>query len=144
MILQIREGVFETNSSSTHSITICSEKTFDEWTAKDSDIVYVGDCYDFSFDGRDFVTKEEALEKAKEDNAKRISEGKEPLYDVERFFDSDANLSSWSHQSQAAEDCNIYTFEEWREDEYLETYIEGYTTENGDKIVAFGKYGTQY
>ena len=113
MILQIREGVFETNSSSTHTITICSEKTFDEWTKEDSDIVYVGDSYDFSFNG------------------------------VEHFFDPDANSSSWSSESQAAE-YGIYTFEEWREDEYLETYLEGYTTENGDKIVAFGKYGTQY
>ena len=143
MILQIREGVFETNSSSTHTITICSEKTFDEWAKEDSDIVYVGDSYGFSFNGRDFVTKEEVLELAKEDNAKRIAEGKEPLYDVEHFFDPDANSSSWSSESQAAE-CGVYTFEEWREDEYLETYLEGYTTENGDKIVAFGKYGTQY
>ena len=143
MILQIREGVFETNSSSTHTITICSEKTFDEWTKEDSDIVYVGDSYDFSFNGRDFATKEEVLELAKEDNAKRIAEGKEPLYDVEHFFDPDANSSSWSSESQAAE-CGVYTFEEWREDEYLEIYLEDYTTENGDKIVAFGKYGTQY
>lgn len=28
---QIRLGVFETNSSSTHTLTICSEKDFDLW-----------------------------------------------------------------------------------------------------------------
>ena len=143
MILQIREGVFETNSSSTHTITICSGSLFDEWTEENSDIVYVGDYCDFNFNGRDFVTKEEVLELAKEVNAKQIAEGKEPLYDVEHFFDPDANSSSWSSESQAAE-CGVYTFDEWREDEYLETYVEDYTTENGDKIVAFGKYGTQY
>lgn len=28
---QIRRGVYETNSSSTHSITMCSEKEYDEF-----------------------------------------------------------------------------------------------------------------
>lgn len=143
MILQIREGVFETNSSSTHTITICSEKTFDEWTAENSDIVYVGDSYDFSFDGRNFVTKEEVLEKVAENNALQVMEGKEPYYDIENFFDPEANSTTYTCQSQAAE-CGVYTFEEWREDEYLETYVKDYTTENGEKVVAFGKYGTQY
>lgn len=30
---QIRCGVFETNSSSTHSLSICSEEEFNKWTA---------------------------------------------------------------------------------------------------------------
>lgn len=30
---QIRIGVFETNSSSTHSLTMCSEEEFKKWTA---------------------------------------------------------------------------------------------------------------
>lgn len=28
---QIRRGVFETNSSSTHSLTMCSEEEFEAW-----------------------------------------------------------------------------------------------------------------
>ncbi len=28
---QIRRGVFETNSSSTHSLTMCSKKEYDEF-----------------------------------------------------------------------------------------------------------------
>lgn len=28
---QIRRGVFETNSSSVHSITMCSDSEFDRW-----------------------------------------------------------------------------------------------------------------
>ena len=142
MILQIREGVFETNSSSTHTITICSENTFKKWV-EGSDIVYVGDYCDFNFDGRDFVTKEEVLEKAKESNEKRVAEGKKPYYDIENFFDPEANSTTYTCQSQAAE-CGVYTFEEWQEDEYLETYTKDYTIENGEKVVAFGKYGTQY
>ena len=30
---QIRVGVFETNSSSTHSLTMCSEEEFEKWVA---------------------------------------------------------------------------------------------------------------
>lgn len=30
---QIRRGVFETNSSSVHSITMCMKSDFDKWTA---------------------------------------------------------------------------------------------------------------
>lgn len=28
---QVRRGVFETNSSSTHSLTMCSEEEFEAW-----------------------------------------------------------------------------------------------------------------
>ena len=30
-MIQIRQGVFETNSSSTHSITMCMKSEFDMW-----------------------------------------------------------------------------------------------------------------
>jgi hypothetical protein len=30
MIFQVRQGVFETNSSSTHTLTICSKDDFDK------------------------------------------------------------------------------------------------------------------
>lgn len=32
MKMQIRRGVFETNSSSVHSITMCTGSDFDRWT----------------------------------------------------------------------------------------------------------------
>ena len=32
-MIKVRAGTFETNSSSTHSIVICSKKQFDEWKA---------------------------------------------------------------------------------------------------------------
>lgn len=33
MKIQIRRGVFETNSSSTHSITMCMKSDYDKWVA---------------------------------------------------------------------------------------------------------------
>lgn len=38
MVIKVRRGVFETNSSSTHSLTICSRKEYDAW--KRGDLVY--------------------------------------------------------------------------------------------------------
>lgn len=35
---QIRRGVFETNSSSTHSLTMCSEEEFEKW--KNGEILF--------------------------------------------------------------------------------------------------------
>lgn len=30
-MFKIRKGLFETNSSSTHSLTMCSEEDYDKW-----------------------------------------------------------------------------------------------------------------
>lgn len=50
----IRRGVFETNSSSTHSLTMCTEEEYQKW--KD------GELYISYWDGN-FITKEEYEEK---------------------------------------------------------------------------------
>jgi hypothetical protein len=52
-MIKIRKGVFETNSSSTHSLTICSNKNYIAWGKGE---LVLGD------DGK-FYTEEEALNK---------------------------------------------------------------------------------
>ena len=42
---QIRHGVFETNSSSTHSLTMCSEEEYETW--KKGDILFDDWCEEF-------------------------------------------------------------------------------------------------
>lgn len=42
---QIRHGVFETNSSSTHSLTMCSEEEYNAWIA--GDILFDDWCEEF-------------------------------------------------------------------------------------------------
>lgn len=100
---QIRFGVFETNSSSTHSITIVSEEDFDKWKA--GELIF--DKY----------------------NDKLV-----PL--------AKANIANANDEDDDYEDSDEYqTYDDWNDFEYLETYIERFTTKNGDKIVAFGMYG---
>ena len=95
---QVRLGVFETNSSSTHTLCIVPKKEYERW--KDGELLYQR--WGNKFVNTDSVNKEED------------------------------------------EEDEFQTYDEWREDEYLETFVEHYETESGDKIVAFGKYGTQY
>ena len=53
---QIRRGVFETNSSSTHSITMCSNKEYEKW--ENGEVLYWQD-------GDKFGTREEIIEEYK-------------------------------------------------------------------------------
>ena len=55
---QIRRGVFETNSSSTHSLTMCSKKEYDEFEK--------GNMYIERWGSHKLYTKEEMIEKFKQ------------------------------------------------------------------------------
>ncbi len=45
MKIQIRRGVFETNSSSVHSLTICSKEEFDKWQNGELLFNRYGECF---------------------------------------------------------------------------------------------------
>lgn len=59
MKIQIRRGVFETNSSSVHSLTICTEAEYNDWAC--------GKVYFDKWNER-FITKDEIPEKFKNAN----------------------------------------------------------------------------
>lgn len=101
---QIRRGVFETNSSSTHSLTMCSEEEFEQW--KKGKVL-------FDENYETFVKVSELSNKDKEYAAQEND-----------LINEDAK-----------------TYEEWGCCDYLETFVDKYTTKSGDRVVAFGKYG---
>lgn len=115
---QIRFGVFETNSSSTHSLQICSKEDFDSWK--------MGKLY-FLDGWRDsgFFTEEELMEIVKNDYHKKLYKGDGSRESVLEYFKGDG----------------MQSFDEYFDDEYLEIFEEYYTTKGGEEIVAFGKYG---
>lgn len=118
---QIRRGVFETNSSSVHSITMCTGEQYDKW--KNEEILYWKE-------EDKFGTREEIIEEMK--NAK--------WWDGSFKF-SDVN---WEDEDEVADifsDYEVKTHEEYFDDEWFETYVETYTTPKGEEIVAFGYYG---
>lgn len=114
---QIRRGVFETNSSSTHSISIYSEKEYEEMN-NNSD--------DYYWDGA-------------EDTMIHIDEVKEKIKKAENLTDKEIDDMSDDTWQELLESNDIYS--EKPGDEYLETDITRHTTESGDKIVIVCRYG---
>jgi len=117
MLRQIRRGVFETNSSSTHSITMCLKKDYDKWE--------IGEMY---LHDDVLVTKEEAIEELK--NNKWFNER-----------NPDFNFTDEETVDEILADYEYHTSKQYWDDEYLETFEDTYTTPSGDVVVAFGKYG---
>jgi len=114
----IRRGVFETNSSSTHSITMCSVEDYDKWEKGE---MYLDKGWKAK---KQFITKEEAIQRLK---------GSEHHKDLDFENEDDVN--------DALRDEELMTSEEYWDDEYLETFESRYTTKTGEEIIAFGKYG---
>ena len=65
---QIRRNIFETNSSSTHSLTMCSEEEFEQW--KNGKVL-------FDEDGETFVKASELSNKDKESAAQEYEDNKD-------------------------------------------------------------------
>ena len=112
---QIRRGVFETNSSSVHSLTMCTAEEYKKW--EDGEVLFCK--YEDMFG-----TKEEIIEELK----------KKPWLRNVDWNDED-------YVSDIFSDEGVKTYEEFFEDDWFETYRQRYTTPSGDEIVAFGYYG---
>lgn len=121
-MVQIRRGVFETNSSSVHSLTMCSGEQYEKWES--GEVLY--------WKGRDkFGTKEDIIEELK---TMRYSWSKELCY-------PDVNWENENDVNDVFSDEEIQTCEDFFDNEWFETFEESYITPNGEKVVAFGYYG---
>lgn len=119
MKTQIRHGVFETNSSSTHSITLCSKEQFEAFKR--------GEYY---WGRSGVVPAEEVIEEAKE-SYERYREDGEPHWD---------ELSDEAKAIEIREECEYRTHNDWRGGS-LDTFCKKYTTPGGEEVVAFGEFG---
>lgn len=132
---QIRLGIFESNSSSTHTICICSEEEFDKW--KKGELIY--DDYYEKFVPVKQMTDEEidqALKEYYDYNIKGdfCKEYKDLTESEKRMIKEKVDKFNGTKQYGT-------TYEEWLYSSNLETYAKHYTSEHGDKIVIFGEYG---
>ena len=134
---QIRHSVFETNSSSTHSITICTEEQFNKWKSGELLFDYWNNC---------FAENVQLTDRDKEE-ARRQYESQKGDYWKEWNQLSTEEIESWYNryanvlQKNDMDDMKTYKqyFDDY--DDYLERYTKYYTSPSGDKIVIFGKYG---
>lgn len=121
---QVRRGVFETNSSSVHSLTMCSKSEYDEFEK--------GNMYIERWGSR-IYSKEELIEKFKEMRDWRTKELKYSGVD-------------WNNEEEfnrVLEETDFVTGDKYWDivSEEYETFEESYTGKNGESVVAFGYYG---
>jgi hypothetical protein len=119
----VRKGTFETNSSSTHSLTMCLKDDYDKWV--NGEVLLVEDTWGFTTEiKKQFVTKEEAIELLK--------------YHY-KWLPKDMDWDSEEIVSEKLIDAGFKSCDDYSED--LEFYEGQFTTPNGDVVVAFGEFG---
>ena len=117
---QIRRGVFETNSSSTHSLTMMMKSDYERWE-NEGLYMYQGSGWSWDFNKpvkNHLYTKDEAIEFLKN---RRSYKGEE----IDDYDLRDYDFISWDDEGS----------------EYLEGFYEEFITPSGETIVAFGEYG---
>ena len=159
----IRTCVFETNSSSTHVISMCSEKKYEDFFKNHNGLWSTGSDKIVSF--------EEVLEDLRKDyNNERVRKRFEGQFinnyaaDPDKIFTVEnikAVIKEYEHLEEAYDDDGdiegidndihallwflsdgYQTADEWGEEDWIEEVFEdSFTTENGETIVAFGYYG---
>lgn len=133
-MISIRRNIFETNSSSTHSLTMCSESEYDKW--KNGELLY-------HIYHEKFKTKEQILEDAKNSREEYLEKQKngETLYCYqEEYARAETNEDLLKIELDNKYWKTFDSFWDYVECEY-ETFEREYTASNGEKIIAFGYYG---
>lgn len=147
MIFQVRQGVFETNSSSTHTLTICSKEDYEDW--KHGDKFWLDNDWGKLQTNKSFVTPEELAElteKYNEKEQKRIDAGDEyaKVLDIDKVLNECRDYDSWedSYWDTERSALEAYTMDDWyQRNGDLETYSQSFTSPSGDEMVAFGAFG---
>lgn len=124
----IRMGTFETNSSSTHSITMCMAEEYEKWKN--------GEMYYDRWNG-ELVSKAEV--------EKVFAKWREDFIADNPGFDE--NDEEWQEKLEEYmdEDKQYYTYEEFNGYEMeFETYETEFETPKGEKVVSFGYYGNDW
>lgn len=125
---QIRRGVYETNSSSCHSLTMCMKSDYDKWKDDDlflfkgSDYGYIGEAPQYNH----FYTRDEAISFERNNRYSSINECK-----------NDDEIMNNLHENEWYD--YDYFWDEYCE--YYDTFEDSMTTTNGEEVVSFGYYG---
>lgn len=121
---QIRRGVFETNSSSTHSITMMMKTDYDRWEKEN--LYLYDDDYGWNYE---FNKPEKGNLYTKDEVETFIKSNK--YYKGEEIDFDDYSLLKGEYG---------FVHPDY-EDDYLESYYNEFTTKSGETVVAFGYYG---
>lgn len=121
-MIQVRNGVFETNSSSTHSLTMMMKSDYKRWESEN--LYLYNDRYGYGWDFNKPVynslyTRDEAIE----------------FVIANRYYKDTGCVDD-----EILKECGFIS---WNDEgnEYLEKFYREFTTPSGETIVAFGEYG---
>ena len=138
---QIRRGTFETNSSSTHSLTMVNECEYKDW--EDGKVYYNGYSAFKTFED---IVRELRCSKYHA-NDPICAEDFDPTKWAEYAAEDEDGCTIFSRYESLddylAHELEYYTYNQFwdTKGEYYETFEEQHTTPSGDVVVAFGYYG---
>lgn len=147
----IRCGVFETNSSSTHSVTICSDEEYTKWEDGElywsyESFVEMPEEYRNYTDADWYNLLDEKEYFIKEGEQYFIYTSLDFWYRGKEYFDT--KTDAYTAHKDWLIDMYLYDFEELYSvkvfndvKENYDHFCEKYTTPGGDEIVVFGYYG---
>lgn len=134
---QIRNGVFETNSSSTHSLCICTEEDFEKFKRNEVlwdkyvDMLVPNDI------SPEYIKRAKEYYQSQQDSYMKdwdeLSEEDQLNFVIREFDESESG--DWILRSKVL-------FSNWGDN--LETFKEHFTTPSGDKMIVFGEFGYDY
>ena len=116
--VQVRPDLFETNSSSTHSMVMAMRSDFDKW--EKGELFY---CESFPYGADKSLEKKDTSFYTKEEVEAILKSAGSDFNDSER--------RRWYFQ----------TYDEWCDAEYLEIETDSFTTPKGETVDVVCKYG---
>ena len=133
-MLNVRTSIWETNSSSTHSMVMCMEEDYKKLLA--GELMISG----YLLDADTFVTREAAMTKLRElydEDPDRFNDD----YDIQSFeeIENDKLLADELLEREEV----AYTLETYG-GEYMENFEDSFTTPGGETVYAFGYYGQSW
>ena len=147
-MIQIREGLFETNSSSTHSLNICTNQEWLDWKA--GKLLY--NPYENSFIDNYLLSDDKKMDRLRDyyNTSVKKSFYKEfqDLTKIEiqelmmKAIEDGFIFKNMAELEDNSDNSGWFTYDGyWNNNDELEGYVEHYTSELGDEIVIFGEYG---
>lgn len=145
-MIKIRYGVFETNSSSVHTLIMCSDK---EYKAFEKHQLYYNLWKEY------FMTREEVREtmvKLYKKDKRWFEKAWNEFLTEEGMEEAPASIEAFDvlplYQQESfiniACEGEIKTLDGIFENEYLESFDKTYVTKSGEVVHAFGNYGNDY
>lgn len=130
---QIRYGIFESNSSTTHCIWMTSREKYEKY--EQGGYLYDGSSYGWK--NKEAAPKKGEIYSRKEviEMIKNNYEDYEPFNEDE--MDEDEIIDCWDEIISETE----FISEEILENQQFETFYDSYRTPSGEEVVAFGYYG---